>query len=98
MGSFFGSEQNSEYGSAKNIDGDEDEDEKDYKDAMADEGVADWTLQREQQKFMFRKQQRIKNNDVAFLMKVKSRLEFKSQEEQIKYCKAKLKDLAFNDR
>ena len=47
---------------------------------------------------MFRKQQRIKNNDVAFLMKVKSRLEFKSQEEQIKYCKAKLKDLAFNDR
>ena len=44
MGSFFGSEQNSEYGSAKNIDGDEDEDEKDYKDAMADEGVADWTL------------------------------------------------------
>ena len=63
---------------------------------MLDEGYADWTLQNEQSKYQFRKDKRIKNKDVAFLMRVRSKITFNSQEEQIKYLKAKLKDLAHN--
>jgi len=67
---------------------------------MDDEGVADWTLQRQVLKYNFRKQQRIQNRDVAFLMRVRSRMpyEFETEEELIKYLKAKLKDIASNDR
>ena len=63
---------------------------------MQDEGVAEWTLQRELQKFHFRKQQRIRNKDVSFLMRVRSKIEFKSKEEHVRYLKTKLKDLAHN--
>jgi hypothetical protein len=48
---------------------------------MEDEGVADWTLEREQQKFKFKRIQRIKKNDVAFLMKVKSRIIFDNDDD-----------------
>ena len=39
---------------------------------------------------------RIKRKDVAFLMHVKSQIQFESKEEQVNYLKAKLKDLANN--
>ena len=80
----------------------EDEFERRYKlgrgEAMKDEGVADWTLEREQMKYAFLRQQRIKNGDVGFLMRIKSKQQFehKNEEELVKYLKAKLKDLAHN--
>lgn len=51
-------------------------------------------------KFNCRKQQRIQNRDVGFLMRVRSKLpfEFDEDDEQIRYVKGKLKDLAFNGR
>lgn len=67
-----------------------------HEDVMQDEGVAEWTLQREQQQYMYKRQQRIKNKDVAFLMRVRSRIEFKDHDDHVKYLKAKLKDLAHN--
>ena len=79
-----------------NFEGENEFDEEHHREVMADEGVADWTLERERQKFKFRKQQRIKNKDVGFLMRVRSRIDFKSDEDQIKYVKSKLKDLAHN--
>lgn len=65
---------------------------------MEDEGVADWTLNREELKFNFSKKQRLIKGDVAWLMRVKSRLDFESEEDQVDYCKRKLKDLANNHK
>ena len=71
---------------------------KQRKEAMEDEGVADWTLQREVLKYNFKKQQRIMRKDVGFLMRVKSKLpgDFVTKEAQVLYVKSKLKDLAHN--
>ena len=41
---------------------------------MQDEGNAEWTLERGKQKYNFLRQKRIKNKDVAFLMRVRSRI------------------------
>ena len=67
---------------------------------MEDEGKADWTLQRQVLRYNQRKQERIQNRDVSFLMRVRSKLpyEFDEEDEQIRYAKAKLKDVAFNGR
>ena len=69
-------------------------------EAMADEGVADWTLQRQVLQYKFRRQQRIQNRDVGFLMRVRSRMpdDFDTEEELVAYLKAKLMDLACNGR
>ena len=66
-------------------------------EVMQDEGVADWTLQQEEQKYAFKRERRIKNKDVAFLMRVRSRIEFESDEDHVTYLKAKLKDIAHNN-
>ena len=46
--------------------GDEDNENNihDHEEAMADEGVADWTLAREELKFNFAKKQRLMKGDV----------------------------------